>query len=108
MNITTINVQIMGRTFSIQCPESKVKELEESAEYVDKKIHDLALDDQVIHRENVLVIMALNIARELLDQKNNRSQETNYLSLVGQSLRELKAKIDQELGISSGIATSLK
>ena len=97
MSIATITVQIMGREFKIQCPENKVKELEESAEYVDKKIHDLGLDDQVLHRENVLVIMALNIARELLDYKSNHVQEKSYLSLVGQNLRELKMKIEQEL-----------
>ena len=99
MSIKTITVQIMGRTFNIQCPEGKVKELEESAEYVGKKLHDLGLDEQAVHRENVLVIMSLNIARELLNYKNNHDQEKNHLSLVGQSLRELKTKIEQELAV---------
>ena len=97
MNITTVSIQIMGREFKIQCPENNVKDLEESAECISKKIRDMGIDGQVLHREDALVIMALNIARELLDYKNKEVKEQSYLSLIGQNLRELKTKIEQEL-----------
>lgn len=97
MTVATVTIQIMGRTFNIQCPESKVNELEESAEFIDKKISDLALDSKVVHRENVLVIMALNIARELLDHKSHLAKDKNYLSLISEKLRELKTTITEEL-----------
>ena len=89
-----ITVRIMNRELKIQCPKEKIKELQESATYLEEKMSDLVSSGQPFSMEKVAIVTALNVVRDLMTLKR---QDKTYLQAVTHRLRELKDKIEQEV-----------
>lgn len=92
----TTTVKIMGIDFKVQCPASQGDELVSCANFINKRAQEIAGNSTGRHRESVLTITALNMARELIKPKHS---EEKRLSLVKHDLYALKEKIKEELEI---------
>jgi cell division protein ZapA len=68
--IATIEVRILDRVFPIKCPDDKVFELQQSAEYLDKKMRVVQSDNKFTSLDKIAVITALNLANEALANAN--------------------------------------
>ena len=68
--VKAVDVSIMGREFSIACPESEREALLAAVSYLDKKMCDIRDAGKVVGNERIAMMAALNLAHELLSLKS--------------------------------------
>ena len=64
-----LDVTILDREFRVTCPEDQRAELTESVTYVDKKMREIRDSGKVVAVERIAIMVALNIAHELLSTR---------------------------------------
>ena len=69
-DVRAVDVSIMGREFSIACPESEREALLAAVSYLDKKMCDIRDAGKVVGNERIAMMAALNLAHELLSLKS--------------------------------------
>lgn len=96
----TVSLNILGKTYKVKCPQNKVVELRESAQYLEDKMREMSHgnDNHMLGVDRLLVVSALNIAHELLDQKR---QANNYMDVMGQHIQNLQQKVEHALAANS-------
>ena len=93
-----ITVTILDKEYRISCDPDEKNSLIESANYLDSKMREIRQTGRVIGAERIAVMVALNIAHELLDVKKDRSDDTQVITRRIQSLQE---KIEVALNSSN-------
>lgn len=90
----TTAVEILGKTYSIKCPENEAQALHQAAHYLEQKIQEAIKTSKTLCIERAIIVSALNLTFELLalQQKN-----TIYLQNVNQRLRDLQSKLETAL-----------
>ena len=86
-------IQIYGKTYSLKSSSSEVK-AEEVAEYVDSRMRELATARSKTSTLDLAILVALNIAQELLELKGQsvvREEEE------GKKIQQLVSELDKEL-----------
>src|SRR6059058_4686384 len=73
----TLDVTIFGREYKVACNESERAELAEAVAYLDRKMREIRDRGKVAGIDRIAVMAALNIAHELLRerQKNHASAQ---------------------------------
>ena len=70
-----ININIMGRDFSVACPPKEQEDLMDAAKYLDKNMKEIQKTGKIIGAERCAIMAALNITNDLLAlQKVSASQ----------------------------------
>jgi cell division protein ZapA len=64
--VNTLDVTILDREFRIACQEDERAELLEAVAYLDKKMREVRDLGKVVTVERIAIMVALNIAHELL------------------------------------------
>ena len=65
-NEDILTITIMGREFSISCPESEREEIILAAELLENKIQEIRKEGKMIDSDRIVIAAALGIAHELL------------------------------------------
>jgi cell division protein ZapA len=65
-----VEVNIMGRDFTVSCTDEERLGLMKAVNYLDKKMRDIQSTGKVVGVERIAVMAALNITHELLNAKN--------------------------------------
>jgi cell division protein ZapA len=65
-DVKGIEVNIMGREFTIACPPEERDSLLSAVSYLDKKMCDIRDGGKVVGVERIAMMAALNLAHELL------------------------------------------
>ncbi len=68
-NAKTIDVNIMGREFTVACSDEERAGLLEAVNYLDKKMHDIRDTGKVVGIDRIAIMAALNMSHELLHTK---------------------------------------
>ena len=68
-NAKTIDVNIMGREFTVACSDEERAGLLEAVNYLDKKMHDIRDTGKVVGIYRIAIMAALNMSHELLHTK---------------------------------------
>ena len=68
-NAKTIDVNIMGREFTVSCSDEERAGLLEAVNYLDKKMHDIRDTGKVVGIDRIAIMAALNMSHELLHTK---------------------------------------
>lgn len=68
-NAKTIDVNIMGREFTVACTDEERAGLLEAVSYLDKKMHDIRDTGKVVGIDRIAIMAALNMSHELLHTK---------------------------------------
>ena len=87
-------VNILGKEFRIACPPDEKDELLASARYVDVKMRELRDRGRTHNTDTIAIMVALNIAHDLLQAQSVFQREDK--SLTGK-LKHLQEKIDAAL-----------
>ena len=87
-NILSLN--ILGKIYQIKCPQDKVAELREAAQYLETKMRETSHASKP-SIDRLAVVTALNIAHDLISQKK---QIHTYMDGMNQKIRTLQIKID--------------
>lgn len=65
----TIDVNIMGREFTVACTDEERPALLEAVSYLDRKMHDIRDTGKVVGIDRIAIMAALNLSHELLHTK---------------------------------------
>ncbi len=86
-----VTIRILDKEYRIGCKEGEQEGLITSARYVDQRMREIRQSGRIIGSDRVAVLVALNIAHELLNhrQLQNRSEQA-----IGQRIRSLQKKIE--------------
>lgn len=68
--IKGVDVNIMGRDFTVSCTDEERPGLISAVNYLDKKMRDIRDSGKVIGVERIAIMAALNLAHELLNSKS--------------------------------------
>jgi len=63
---TAIDANIMGREFRISCTEEEREDLLQAVDYLDGKMREIRDAGKVVGVDRIAIMVALNIAHELL------------------------------------------
>ena len=68
--IKGVDVNIMGRDFTVSCTDEERPGLLNAVNFLDKKMRDIRDSGKVIGVERIAIMTALNLSYELLNSKN--------------------------------------
>lgn len=68
--IKAVDVNIMGRDFTVSCTDEERPGLINAVNFLDKKMRDIRDSGKVIGVERIAIMTALNLAYELLNSKS--------------------------------------
>lgn len=68
--IKGVDVNIMGRDFTVSCTDEERPGLINAVNFLDKKMRDIRDSGKVIGVERIAIMTALNLSHELLNSKN--------------------------------------
>ena len=92
-----ISVTILDKEYRVACGPDERDSLLESARLVDERMREVRNTGRVIGTERIAVMVALNIAHELLEFKHHKSDDAQSISRRIQNLQE---KIELALNTS--------
>ncbi|MBT3513344.1 MAG: cell division protein ZapA [Nitrosomonadales bacterium] len=75
-----IEVKILGRDFSIACPENEEDSLMKSINFLNHKIDEVQASGSIIGVDKTIIMAALNITHEYLNKNNNADADVHNLS----------------------------
>lgn len=92
MSVQSIDIQILGRTLRVNCPNEQQDALKESVLDLEERLKNLKNKTGVTKIEQLIFIVALNICYELSQEKNKIK---NYTKNMEKKIKLLQ-KITQE------------
>lgn len=90
----TLNVQILGKDYRVGCPEGEEENLRNAARHLDKQMNDIKRGGKIIGTEKIAVMVALNLANDLLQLDRIQDQK---LARTSQKIEFLTKKVEQIL-----------
>jgi cell division protein ZapA len=66
----SVDVQIMGREFTVSCTDDERQGLLDAVNYLDKKMRDIRDSGKVVGVERIAIMAALNLSHEVLNTKS--------------------------------------
>lgn len=65
----SVDVQIMGREFTVSCTDEERQGLMDAVTYLDKKMRDIRDSGKIVGVERIAIMAALNLSHEVLNTK---------------------------------------
>jgi cell division protein ZapA len=88
-----VEIKVLGQTYTVKTDSDEVH-IREVAHYVNEKIEEILKNTKSVSSLNVAILTALNIADDLLKEKEKRLA---LLREVGVQSKDLVEKIDMSL-----------
>ena len=83
-----VSVRIMEKEFMVACPYEERSALLDSAEYLNARMREVRDSGKVVGIDRIAVMVALNLANELLQLKRREAHVENELAGRVRSMRE--------------------
>lgn len=93
--VINTNVEILGKFYSIRCPEAELSSLQEAAGYLNKKMQEVQDSGKAINLERIAIMAALNISNDLLQASK---QKSSLMDKVNQQITHIQSKLEMMLG----------
>ena len=100
----TLDVTIFGREYKVACSENERAELAEAVAYLDRKMREIRDRGKVAGIDRIAVMAALNIAHDLLRERQTNRASTQSLppnpideDTARRRIQAMQAAIDQTL-----------
>jgi cell division protein ZapA len=90
---STLEFSVLGRDFSVVCPDNEQKNLLAAAQYLDEKMREIQQAGKVSGQDRIAIMAGLNIAYELLTAQNG----TDNSMQLRQQVVELEGQLDEAL-----------
>jgi cell division protein ZapA len=74
----SVDVQIMGREFTVSCTDEERQGLMDAVSYLDKKMRDIRDSGKVVGVERIAIMAALNLSHEVLNTKSGNLDIGDY------------------------------
>ncbi len=92
-NAKTIDVNIMGREFTVACTDEERPGLLEAVSYLDRKMHDIRDTGKVVGIDRIAIMAALNLSHELLHTKTGDVDIGDYKRRIS----AIQSQIDEAM-----------
>jgi cell division protein ZapA len=89
-----VKVHILDKEYLVACPPHEREALHASAEYLSSKMKEIRDTGKIVGADRIAVMAALNLAHDLLQDRNNGERIQQQIS---QRIRALQEKIDVAL-----------
>ena len=99
--MSDVSISVLDRTYNVKCNAHEVKDLQESAAYLDEQMNLMKQSAQTSSTDRIAVITALNIAHELMLMKK---QQNNSIRNMSERIEHLQNKIENFLEAEEEIA----
>ncbi len=93
-NENQVEIRVFGQTFTVKS-DSDPSHIREVAQYVNGKMDEIVKRTRTVSSLNVAILTALNIADDLLREREKRM---TLLKEVGMKSKDLVEKIDEKMG----------
>ena len=93
----SVPVRIMGKEYNVECPPDEHEALVQSAEFVNERMSAIRKRGKALGSERIAVMVALNLARELLAMKGVEGVAPGADPAVVERVRQLKLDIESTL-----------
>ena len=93
----SVPVRIMGKEYNVECPPDEHEALVASAEFVNDRMSAIRKRGKALGAERIAVMVALNLARELLSLKGVEGVAPGADPAMLERVRQLKLDIDSTL-----------
>ncbi len=90
-----VSVRILDRDYMIACPHEERPALLDAAEYLNALMREVRDSGKVIGLDRIAVMVALNMANELLQV---RTRGTRVCVEAGDKVRALRERVESALG----------
>jgi len=87
---TTLNVEILGKRYTVMCVEEQADDLIQAAQHLDTKMREIRQAKKVDGLDRIAVMAALNITHDLL---TTRSQSLDYKETLEDKMLRLNATL---------------
>lgn len=94
MKTINASVELLGKFYSIRCPESEQKSLQEAASYFNEKMLEIQKAGTAINLERIAIMAGLNIAYDLLKQDQGK---VSLVEKINRKISSLHEKIDTSI-----------
>ena len=98
---TALTIRILGRDYSIACPEGERESLLSSAEYLSRRMHAIQRKGKTLGIDRIAVMAALNIARDLIAAERKLERQEAGLPTtdgeISERLSQLQLRIESAL-----------
>lgn len=94
-NITPVNVRILDKDYMVACPKGEQDALFASAKRVDKEMRKIRDSGKVLGSDRIAVMVALNLAHELMQSKPATPQDGSSDTL--EQLQKIQQRLDAVL-----------
>ncbi len=88
------NVRILDTEYRVSCGPEEKEELQEAARYLDEEMRKIRGSGKVIGLDRIAVMAALNIAHEMLSDRN---RSTDGGAETGAAVRRISERVDRAL-----------
>lgn len=86
--IANVTIRILDKEFHVNCPADEEQDLLASADLVHRQMREIKAGGKVIGLDRVAVMVALNLANELLKLRGSDRELKNVVDLRIRSMRE--------------------
>ena len=98
----SLDVNIMGRSYKVTCPDEEREALLQAVAYLDQKMGEIKSGGRVASVERIAVMAALNIAHELLEARTRGTPASQAaggfdIAEVKRRMAAMLATLDQAL-----------
>jgi len=69
-DVKAVDVNIMGREFTVSCSDEEREGLMNAVSFLDKKMRDIRDSGKIVGVERIAIMTALNLSHELLNSKS--------------------------------------
>jgi len=89
-----MRVHIMDKEYLVACPDDEREALFASAQFLTEKMKEIRDSGKIVGADRIAVMAALNMAHELLEQRNSKD---DFQHTISKRIRALQDKIDLAL-----------
>lgn len=99
---TALKVRILGRDYSVACPEGERKALIDSAEYLSERMRAVQNQSKIQSADRIAIMAALNISHDLLALK--KQVESQQADATAHASKDMTERLTQlQLRIQSAL-----
>jgi len=93
----TITLRLMGREYTVNCPPEEHETLIASAEFLNERMSAIRKRGKALGAERIAVMAALNIARELLEMREEGSPTGPNAGAAAERVKQMRLDIESTL-----------
>jgi cell division protein ZapA len=91
-----VKITIMGKEYTVACPDEKREDLITAASYLDKNMRDIKKSGTSLGNERLAVMAALNLSHDLLELRNSGGSTEEVEKRIKTMRESIEATLDKQ------------